>query len=742
MSALRNRSAPPVSANGRSVSLDGVSFSEGELLLQALNGFVLVVTADGTVFYTSPTIQDFLGFHQSDVVHQSVYDLIHMDDREMFRCQLHFSFNPNDPHSKAPNGQTVNLLPQYLPPENSSFLERSFCCRLRCLLDNTSGFLALNFSGRLKYLHLQGSTGDDGIPAQLALFAIATPLQPPAVMEIRTKTLIFQTKHSMDFAPLGIDTRGKLALGYSEIELVTTRSGYQFLHAADMMYCADNHLRMIKTGDSGFTFFRLLTKTGHWLWVQASARVVFKGGRPDFIIARQKALTNEEGEEHLHQRRQQLPFNLATGEGVLYDSWMDAISLTEPPGSASPDITDPSTEKTLDPASVLGCLRRQDQSVYAHPQKPITELPAFPESEDLDLEQPPSSVEQAFLDSHALLSVPGQTQASLKRSVNGDLTSDAMMDSLEQILEDIGHGSIEGFEVEELELRGWENTLVRMSKEKEEASSELNHILANEIFSYVEEALRRETGELVQDQIGDGLSDAQTGFRRQTLMGNDGFEHPQCRNPPQEHSCRLWSPSSCMYHHDNQNISSPPHQDAATPPPWLAYVRNNDVRDSLAWQQLPPSFHQHTPTHSSHTPGSSDFTAPPLRPQTQRLSGSCMYEKTDGHRQNGPLSNSTGATHVAGTNPFLLSRPDATQSSGPHGATCPDVANMGLVHLRGDDAGLGSTYPPGHGSCQTSFFCWNGDAQIPRVPLNGIVDPFAFPALPAGSVNLSQNTGS
>lgn len=116
-------------------------------------------------------------------------------------------------------------------------------------------------------------------------------------------------------------SRGKLVLGYSETELVTRGSGYQFIHAADMMYCADNHLKsqllprchtlnsaaaatplnlprffpplssVIKTGNSGFTFFRLLTKTGCWLWVQASARVVFKNGRPDFIIARQKALT-------------------------------------------------------------------------------------------------------------------------------------------------------------------------------------------------------------------------------------------------------------------------------------------------------------------------------------------------------------------------------------------------------------------------------------------------------------------
>lgn len=33
---------------------------------------------------------------QSDVVHQSVYELIHTDDRALFRQQLHFSLNPPD----------------------------------------------------------------------------------------------------------------------------------------------------------------------------------------------------------------------------------------------------------------------------------------------------------------------------------------------------------------------------------------------------------------------------------------------------------------------------------------------------------------------------------------------------------------------------------------------------------------------------------------------------------------------
>lgn len=49
-------------------------------------------------------------------------------------------------------------------------------------------------------------------------------------------------------------------------------------------------LPVIKTGESGMTVFRLLSKSSGWVWVKANAKLIYKGGRPDFIIVYQRAL--------------------------------------------------------------------------------------------------------------------------------------------------------------------------------------------------------------------------------------------------------------------------------------------------------------------------------------------------------------------------------------------------------------------------------------------------------------------
>ncbi|CAN9498446.1 unnamed protein product [Ophioblennius macclurei] len=388
--ALTSRNgASPHAANddGSKAGATNAKIPEGELLLQALNGFVLVITASGTIFYSSHTIQDYLGFHQTDVMHQSVYELVHTEDQQELRRNLHWALNPpaaaapavtasasqDSPQDDEPDSSSslVTYNPEHLPPENSSFLERSFMCRFRCLLDNSSGFLALNIQGRLKFLHGQNQRQENGgkAPPQLALFAIATPLQPPSILEIRTKNMIFRTKHKLDFTPLACDAKGKIVLGYTEAELRVRGSGYQFIHAADMLHCAENHVRMMKTGESGLTVFRLLTKENRWKWVQANARLVYKNGKPDYIIATQRPLLDEEGGEHLRKRSMHLPFTYATGEALLYQSNHPVAGFRDGTqekngGKSKKSRTDRLARDGLDPGSLLGALMSQDESVY------------------------------------------------------------------------------------------------------------------------------------------------------------------------------------------------------------------------------------------------------------------------------------------------------------------------------------------------------------------------------------------
>ncbi|XP_054470697.1 aryl hydrocarbon receptor-like isoform X2 [Anoplopoma fimbria] len=534
--------------------LDTCGYSEGDLLLQALNGFVIVVTSDGSVFYISSTVKDYLGFHQSDVVHQSVFDLIHTDDRELFRQQLHFALNPptaaatGDVLQSGGGGggsSTVMYNPEQLPPENSSFLERNFVCRFRCLLDNSSGFLALKFQGRLKYLHGQKVSNGNGSKPQLALFTIAVPVQPPTIVEIRAKMLLFQTKHKLDFTPMGVDSRGKIVLGYSEIELCMKGSGYQFIHAADMMYCADSHIRMIKTGETGLTVFRLLRKSGGWVWVKSNAKLIYKGGRPEFIIAYQRALVNAEGEEYLRQRRLQLPFSFTTGEGVLYNTG-PTVDVTQFQFNKMFNNVE-EIKKDVTPRSLLDCFLSQDQTVYMQP------------------EEAPLPVDQVFMDSQALVSMgsdPWQEGGALAESVvvkeEAKQSVMAVIEDLEKMAQDGEFcDALKNLDVSDAELMEWENALKRLSQDGVQQSnvkSELDGVLTNDIFDYIDTVLFKENGD---DCVNAGPPSCLTAANnnQQSPFTVAGLGEPRLfKTPSPDHS---YSPMNGLYARPQETMNGP-----------------------------------------------------------------------------------------------------------------------------------------------------------------------------------------
>ncbi|XP_039593569.1 aryl hydrocarbon receptor-like [Polypterus senegalus] len=536
----------------------GEDLLEGELLLQVLNGFVLVITCDGSIFYVSSTIQDYLGFHQSDVIHQSVYDLIHTEDRSEFQHQLHWALNPTpsadtgDIVPAADSGFIQSVMyynPEQLPPENSPFLERNFVCRLRCLLDNSSGFLAMNFQGRLKFLHGQNRKAKDGsvIPPQLALFAVATPLQPPSILEIRTKNFIFRTKHKLDFTPTGCDAKGRIVLGYTDAELCYRGTGYQFIHAADMLYCAENHIRMIKTGESGMTVFRLLTKKNRWAWVQANARLVYKHGRPEYIIATQRALSDEEGLEHFRKRNLKLPFSFATGEAVLYEATFPTPVADPMPLKAKGTIAEcssnkPSEQESLDPNSLLGAMLKQDESVYVCPPAPnkfVVETSFFNDStQDLN--------DILFKNWDDIL--PSGQNDSEMQDQNPD-TSDSKNNELLCFMKNLGITS------EDLELIQQDEEFMQIDWDETGDITEV----ADEILSYVQASLNKKSDCMFSPYLEQKLASPNSSCMMQHLQHQEQQRHHQqqlCQKIKQMQVNGVytdWTSSNIMQNYDHPN---------------------------------------------------------------------------------------------------------------------------------------------------------------------------------------------
>ncbi|KAF6770584.1 hypothetical protein AHF37_11064, partial [Paragonimus kellicotti] len=130
--------------------------------------------------------------------------------------------------------------------EFSHHLRRRFTVRFRCLLDNTSGFITLELSGRLQFLYGQtrekhctgsqphhknsistrtnqlnnasstcSSSGSSSVPLgvnqfnlpPLGLFVVCSPLGPLPSLSGSQRDITFKTKHQLDLTVMTIDSR-------------------------------------------------------------------------------------------------------------------------------------------------------------------------------------------------------------------------------------------------------------------------------------------------------------------------------------------------------------------------------------------------------------------------------------------------------------------------------------------------------------------------------------------------------
>ncbi|TGZ64135.1 hypothetical protein CRM22_006519 [Opisthorchis felineus] len=325
---------------------------EGEACLQALNGFIFIMSCDGEVFSVSKTVEYYLGFHQADILHQSVLELIHSEDREEFRRQL--SWRANLP----PELQSCTLN-EIISRDLAHHLQRRFTVRFRCLLDNTSGFITLELSGRLQFLHGQSRGKQSGSSLSgahmihttsgvrsiskpsssalaaaacqyslppLGLFVVCSPLGPLPSLNGSQRDMTFKTKHQLDLTVTTIDSRTRTLFSYTDADLQRFKV-YDLVHPEDLRYVAQGHREVFRTGSVGLLVHRWISKSCEWIWLQSRVKLMMKNGKQDHIIVIHRQLSQQEGMELLIRRSDEykLPFPLLEPETLLSEENLSSV---------------------------------------------------------------------------------------------------------------------------------------------------------------------------------------------------------------------------------------------------------------------------------------------------------------------------------------------------------------------------------------------------------------------------------
>ncbi|XP_063546487.1 protein cycle isoform X3 [Cydia strobilella] len=268
-------SACPLTARPRPAFLSERELNQ--LIVQAAHDcFLLVVGCDrGRLLYVSASVKMMLQYDQSELLGQSLFDILHPKDVAKVKEQLSSSYL--SPRERLIDAKTMLPVKADLVAGASRLCpgaRRSFLCRIKCKLDseapqqpalvkeevdptkirkkvNEKKFCVVQCTGYLKLAAPVevcmggGESGDDGDGSMSCLVAIGRALPDPAPAAPRTpapptRRLQFVSRHATDGKFVFVDQRVTLALGFLPQELLDT-SLYEYVGAGALSAVARAH---------------------------------------------------------------------------------------------------------------------------------------------------------------------------------------------------------------------------------------------------------------------------------------------------------------------------------------------------------------------------------------------------------------------------------------------------------------------------------------------------------------------
>ncbi|XP_031619632.1 circadian locomoter output cycles protein kaput isoform X2 [Contarinia nasturtii] len=263
------------------------------LMLEALDGFIVVFSSDGNIYYASESITSLLGHLPSDLLNASIYDIIYEKEHQ----------------------QVYNLLSNPVtvidPTKNDFTIENqvSFVCHMKkggLEYRDEEAYESVQFIGYFRndveIDELLPSTSNSRAAAEndlkLLFVGIGRTQTPQLVREmtvVDSEKSEFTSRHSLEWKFIFLDHRATPIIGYLPFEVLGT-SGYDYNHFDDLDNIVTCHEMVMEKGEGNSGYYRFLTKSQQWIWLQTRFYISHHqwNSKPEFIVCTHRVVSNAE----------------------------------------------------------------------------------------------------------------------------------------------------------------------------------------------------------------------------------------------------------------------------------------------------------------------------------------------------------------------------------------------------------------------------------------------------------------
>uniref|UniRef100_A0A1B6CYF0 Circadian locomoter output cycles protein kaput n=1 Tax=Clastoptera arizonana TaxID=38151 RepID=A0A1B6CYF0_9HEMI len=259
------------------------------LILEALDGFIMVFSSSGRILYASDSITSLLGHLPNDLLNMTIYDMVYDEDQtELYNMLL----NP-----------VTNVLYESNKDNQISFL--CHCKRGGIEFEEEITYELVQFVGYFRAdmdsLQIDNVVSDrysgfSGEADTRLVFVGTGRLQTPQL--IREMSIVdsskseFTSRHSLEWKFLFLDHRAPPIIGYLPFEVLGT-SGYDYYHVDDLEKVVTCHEALMQKGEGTSCFYRFLTKGQQWIWLQTRFYITYHqwNSKPEFIVCTHRVIS-------------------------------------------------------------------------------------------------------------------------------------------------------------------------------------------------------------------------------------------------------------------------------------------------------------------------------------------------------------------------------------------------------------------------------------------------------------------